>query len=138
MLAILTYFRHCFKKVVVSDTRDAYFQADPFQFIHNGFYATLEQQHPENNYCLGCNGFAGDINRKWIDAAEPGAAEKVLAKWGREVAISCSGTSLATAPAMMTYMVQTRSVEGTDSMWRFTHVRTSPFPLPTFRALMFF
>ena len=43
--AVLNAFGRCFDRVFLSDTRDAYFQADPFQYLlpSGGFYSFQEQ-----------------------------------------------------------------------------------------------
>jgi len=109
--AALTSYRHCFDKVVTTDTRDAYFQASPFPYITApGFYATQEQirtgmraDGKPTNVC--CTVHNNPYNRRWIDAINPGAADALTSLYGGDVPISCSAISLGTTDAFRSYLL---------------------------------
>ena len=47
--ALLQAWGHCWEKVMLIDTRDTYFQADPFKWVHDGLYVTQERAPAYNN-----------------------------------------------------------------------------------------
>ena len=100
IVAVLRAFI-CYQKVLLTDTRDVYFQADPFVAIQEAgtLYATQEQVRRDSSCCT----LQGNpINRRWLEKIEPVMATPLRSQ-GPPLPILNSGISLGDAAAVLTY-----------------------------------
>ena len=100
-------YQHCYDKVVIADTRDLYFQADPFTYVEDGLYVCQEEVKKDDDTCceLGEVQFNGRWNRGSIDCAKQNGANEIIQNYHKhkQTPILCSGVSLGTTAAMRSY-----------------------------------
>ena len=125
----LVTWAHCFDKVVSTDTRDAFFQADPFVHITRpGFFPTQEQIRvgvrtggqeagKRNGEC--CTLQHNPWNRGWLNAISPHAADELVRQYDGYTPILCSGVSLGTTDAFRAYLRAVLAIFGTMSTKQF-------------------
>ena len=118
--AVLLAFGRCFDTVLITDTRDAYFQADPFAHMprDGGFYSFREQVRERSPCCsLQSNPFASLWNDRigeFLRLERPLNEElREMASGGQNTPVVCSGVSggalgsvLAWLRAMMGLLVR--------------------------------
>ncbi len=107
------YFRylleHSYRRVFLSDTRDAYFQGNVFSaFASDGDWIAFFQETP--GYKIGSEKF----NRTWIHHI---FGEETLRRMADETVV-CSGTTLGTGPAILEYLALMTTLEETHRALR--------------------
>ena len=88
----LSEYGKSYENIMLTDTRDVLFQADPFGFDFDGLCCFLENEEKTINSC--------EFNSNWI---LKGFSEDALRDIGHEK-ISCSGTTIGTRSAVMRYL----------------------------------
>jgi hypothetical protein len=100
VVAVLRW-RPCYKKVLLTDTRDVYFQADPFVAVRDleTLYATQEQVRAGSSCCT----LQGNpMNRGWLQKMDR-VYPTPLRKEGPPLPILNSGITLGGTPAVLRY-----------------------------------
>ena len=105
---VVATYPGCYDKVIIADTRDLFFQRDPFPFIVDGLYVSQEQVNIADPECceFGEKGFYGKWNRQVVDCAKKGASDLIIKSSPKHehTPIICSGVTLGTAKAMKGYL----------------------------------
>ena len=98
--------KRCFDKVLLTDTRDVYFQSDPFVHITQpALYVTQEQLRTTGTRADDCCYVQTQLhNRKWLDDVSPTAAADMTDKYGGKTPILCSGITLGTTDSVLNYL----------------------------------
>ena len=98
--------KRCFDKVLLTDARDVYFQADPFVHVSQpALYVTQEQvRHGGTKADDCCYVQTNEHNRRWLNDVAATAAGAMLAKYGGKTPILCSGITLGTTDAVLNYL----------------------------------
>ena len=108
-------YSDCFGKVFLLDSRDSYFQADPFLHVQHGLYVTQEQQRRNSTQRYPYDVFNAawlrmvderSRSRFWRNDVSSGVVERIIAKFGEDVVNLNSGAILGTIYAIQRYLYE--------------------------------